>query len=203
MTTSLRARQKAVAREAILMAAADEIVERGLGAFSLQAVAERAGVSTRTLYNYFPSREHLFRGLADLSEEATRAHGGWTTIRNLDDFPEAVETVWQSWEAQGTVYQALTRISAAEGEGIAEEFWAERRNRTERICELLTERRPDLSPVQLEVLAALVHTIMGAATWDRMKALTDSPADEAGVSVRWALKLLLEALDGGDDPWKS
>ncbi len=47
------------AREAILSAAAELLLARGLEAVSMDAVAERAGVSKATIYRWWPSKETL------------------------------------------------------------------------------------------------------------------------------------------------
>lgn len=47
------------ARHAILAAAAELLLLRGLGAVSMDAVAERAGVSKATIYRWWPSKEML------------------------------------------------------------------------------------------------------------------------------------------------
>ena len=47
------------ARHAILGAAADLLLGRGPGAVSMDAVAERAGVSKATIYRWWPSKEML------------------------------------------------------------------------------------------------------------------------------------------------
>jgi AcrR family transcriptional regulator len=47
------------AREAILNAAAELLLARGLGAVSMDAVAERAGVSKATIYRWWPTKETL------------------------------------------------------------------------------------------------------------------------------------------------
>lgn len=200
-TSSLRERQKQLARKSILSATADEIVERGVSDFSLQAVAERAGVSTRTLYNYYPSRDDLFRQLAAWSDEHTLASGGWNDVENLEHFPDAVAAVWASWDAQGRVYQAVSRLGAADVGAVGDEMVADRRGRTEQIRGLLAELRPDLDADQLLATATLLHAVMGGAMWDRMKVLSDLPADRSGPVVAWALRVLLGALEAGDDPW--
>ena len=46
-------------RAAVLAAAAEVLGESGLGAFSLEAVAQRADVARSTLYRHWPDREHL------------------------------------------------------------------------------------------------------------------------------------------------
>jgi AcrR family transcriptional regulator len=47
------------AEQAILSAAADLLLERGLSAVSMDAVAERAGVSKATIYRWWPTKESL------------------------------------------------------------------------------------------------------------------------------------------------
>ena len=47
------------ARKAILAAAAELLLARGLSAVSMDAVAERAGVSKATIYRWWPTKETL------------------------------------------------------------------------------------------------------------------------------------------------
>jgi AcrR family transcriptional regulator len=47
------------AREAILAAAAELLLDRGLGAVNMDAVAERAAVSKATIYRWWPTKETL------------------------------------------------------------------------------------------------------------------------------------------------
>ena len=53
-----RPRSEAASR-AILQSASDLMLESGLGAVSMDAVAERAGVSKATIYRWWPSKERL------------------------------------------------------------------------------------------------------------------------------------------------
>lgn len=47
------------ARKAILAAAGELVLEHGLGGVTMDAVAERAGVSKATIYRWWPSKERL------------------------------------------------------------------------------------------------------------------------------------------------
>ena len=47
------------ARQAVLAAAAELLLARGLGAVSMDAVAEQAGVSKATIYRWWPTKETL------------------------------------------------------------------------------------------------------------------------------------------------
>jgi TetR/AcrR family transcriptional regulator, regulator of mycofactocin system len=70
---SLRERKKADTHATIRQAAADLFLARGYEATTMEAVAEAANVSVRTVFRYFPTKEALFFGgvggdLSDLRE---------------------------------------------------------------------------------------------------------------------------------------
>lgn len=55
--------------DVILEAAARIIAERGLAGFNTNAVAERAGVSIGSLYQYYPNKDALMAGLIERQQE--------------------------------------------------------------------------------------------------------------------------------------
>jgi AcrR family transcriptional regulator len=65
--TGLRERKKQQARESIVDAALDLFAEHGFEATTVQAIADRAGVSPATVARYFPTKDSLL-----LSERDTR-----------------------------------------------------------------------------------------------------------------------------------
>jgi len=73
---SLRAQNKAKARQAILDAAHTLIVANGVGVVTTREIAEGAGVSYQTLYNYFPTKNAVLRALLrdDLEQWSSAAH---------------------------------------------------------------------------------------------------------------------------------
>lgn len=62
---SLRERQKDDTRAAIHEAAAAAALEGGLASATVEAIAERAGISRRTFFNYFPTKEDAILGLRE------------------------------------------------------------------------------------------------------------------------------------------
>ncbi len=50
-------------RDAIVSAAAELFLDRGFGTVSMDTIAAKAGVSKRTVYSHFESKENLFQGI--------------------------------------------------------------------------------------------------------------------------------------------
>ena len=63
MTTGLRDRKKAATRLALHRAALELVADRGLDAVTVDEIAERADVSTRTFFNYFPTKVEAVVGI--------------------------------------------------------------------------------------------------------------------------------------------
>ena len=92
--TGLRELKKAETRLAIEQAAVDLVYEQGYEATTVEAIASRAGVSLRTFYNYFPTKDLAIvgEGPALIDEEQALAL--------LD-------------EAEGKLLKGIARISEA------------------------------------------------------------------------------------------
>ena|SRR2546426_3402663 len=87
----LRQRQREATRDIILRAAADIISSNGIHAFTIQEVADRAGISHRSVYRYFPTRDALVDGLYDFAERMALPSAA-SSIPILKDVPLSVET---------------------------------------------------------------------------------------------------------------
>lgn len=72
---SLRERQKDETWTAIHEAASDAALEGGLASATVEAIAERSGISRRTFFNYFPTKEDAILGLKEpaLADDAVAA----------------------------------------------------------------------------------------------------------------------------------
>lgn len=70
-------------RQKLLSQSFDLFAQHGYGAITMRQIAEGLGVSTGTLYHYFPSKESLFEQLIEyLSIQDTSAE----QLPNLDDY---------------------------------------------------------------------------------------------------------------------
>ncbi len=82
-------------RQAIVQAAIDEFRTHGFGATSMDRVATTAGVSKRTVYNHFPSKEALF---AEILLQLWDSSAAQVDLAFQADKPlraQLVELLWQ------------------------------------------------------------------------------------------------------------
>jgi AcrR family transcriptional regulator len=73
----------------ILDAAAHILEEHGLGGYTTNSIAERAGVSIGSCYQYFPSKEAIAVALA--SRETAQISRGLEVAREADSWEEGIE----------------------------------------------------------------------------------------------------------------
>jgi len=78
-TEGLRARKQRETRNAIHRAAVDLALAHGPDGATVAAISERAGISVRTFFNYYPSKEDAIVGL----------HEGLPSDAELDEFRTA------------------------------------------------------------------------------------------------------------------
>jgi AcrR family transcriptional regulator len=98
-------------RTAILEAAAQLLLERRNDGFSVQAVADRAGLTHRTVYRYFPTRLQLMaataRSLAPHLEEDSFAG-----VSTIEEWIDALRPHLAGTEANLEVVRSSSRRSS-------------------------------------------------------------------------------------------
>nr|WP_246323863.1 TetR family transcriptional regulator [Petropleomorpha daqingensis] len=102
VTSGLRERKKLATRLALHEAALRLVAERGLEHVSVDDIAERADVSPRTFFNYFPTKDDAVLGL---DPATTDAMAGSLRARPVGETP----------------VQAMRAVARAQAEQMAEE----------------------------------------------------------------------------------
>src|SRR5437868_4859125 len=104
MATTLRDQQAAVARARILQAVADLLERDAAAELTMPQVAELSGVSLRTVYRYFPTREALL-------EAAGRWIGGELLKQgypvSLDDVADSFERACGEFDDRPGLVRAM------------------------------------------------------------------------------------------------
>jgi AcrR family transcriptional regulator len=150
----------------ILEGAAQILEAGGLAAFTTNAVAERAGVSIGTLYQYFADKSALIRALAERELQATLVRVRQALLGEIDPSPEgrvramvrAMITAFRGRQrARKAVLQAiLSQSFGGEWLGPVAAFLAEAESRIEH------EPQRVFAPLNHQQLFVLSRALMGA-----------------------------------------
>lgn len=102
-------------RQAIIDAAIDEFRANGFGATSMDRVAATAGVSKRTVYNHFPSKEALFAEILIQLWDSSAAQVDLTYRPERPLREQLLELVWQKMRMLcDPAFVDLARVAIAE-----------------------------------------------------------------------------------------
>jgi AcrR family transcriptional regulator len=185
-TASLRDQQAAVARERILAAVAELLERDGDAELTMPLVAERSGVSLRTVYRYFPTREALLA-----------AAGRWIGAELLKQgYPESLDDVADSFERACSEFDerpGLVRAMALSPVGRAARS-SRRRERLQAIRRVLDREvgaLPDRELRQAEAVLAYLHNMLAYTTLREEQHLS---GEEIGEALGWAIRTLVADL---------
>lgn len=124
--------------------------------FTMQNIADAAGVSHRTLYRYFPSRQDLIDAVGAAYDEQLDASAPSEVLRSFDEWISAVERVIGFGAAHRETFQRALALSVVTGQ------W--RSDRDRRYWELFRERFAHLDEeTAREDFAALRHLLSAAS----------------------------------------
>ncbi len=184
-------------RDLIMNALADVVGERGVSGFSVQAVADRAGVAHRTVYRHYESREALLDGFARWLDEQLVAAGGVQSVDDADAMPGAAETTFRLFDELAPLVEALVTVS------LATRSQVDRRDeRTEEFRRTLAAggTLTHLSEDDAKAVTAVVRTLASSNTWFQFRHQHGIEGGRSGRVVAWALRTLIEELRSGGGP---
>lgn len=176
-------------RRAILDALAAVIAETGGLGFSVQQVAERAGVTHRTVYNHFPTRDALNDALAEHVEDAMARDGfrepPVTSSASLVPMITDAYSAFQSYEVLSRAYVMLM-LASRRPAGVA-------RRRTSAFEAVIARDTSPPAPLTSRGLTAALRMFLSTTGWHILtEQLGLSPA-EAVTTATWAAQTLLDA----------
>jgi len=177
-------------RRAILEALADIITEtNGIG-FSVQAVANRAGVTHRTIYNYFPTREALCEAFSEYVDEllASTARLTEPPAISIASLPALVVDLYRTLELRERYVRASVMLML--GNRRPMKAW---RGRTHAFEKVIARGTGSRAPRQV---AAAVRMFVSSVGWHVLTEQIGLSTDEAAATSAWATRTLLEAATG-------
>lgn len=182
-SSPLRERQKADTRALILEAVKRLLADRGLAELSLASVAKEAGITERTVYRHFATREQLL--------EAT-----WAAVNDrlgMREFPRTAEElierprqVFPAFDEQGEIVRAM--LASPQGRELRLRVNKERQAA---IRAAVRDARPGLREPAFTRLCAAVQLLYSASGWATMTDYWDIGSEEAGKAASEAIATLL------------
>ena len=177
-------------RRAILEALVDVIMEKdGIG-FSVQAVADRAGVTHRTIYNHFPTRQALCDAFSDYVDELLAASSGapeeptWS----LASIPLLVEGLYRTLALRDRHARAYVMLMIGNRRPMS--AWRKRSLMAEKLIAREQSGRIPLTPRQVTAVIRLFVSTLG---WHLLTEQCGLSTDEAAAASAWATRTLLDA----------
>lgn len=182
-------------RERILSAARDLAVERGFGGFSVEKVAERAGVSRMTVYYQFGAKPQLLESLLDW----IAARGGIDGLRDVfqetdpaDALARFVDVFCGFWASDRVGLRRLRGWMAAESDTEEPEAGRDawRRDGLRTLLTRLHETYGVPASADLEETLDVLQVLTSFETYDRLAAGGRSQPEVAALLNRTVLAVL-------------
>lgn len=186
-----------MARHVIVDACADLVTERHHLDFSMKEVAERAGVSLRTVYNHFSTREDLLDALGDRFDEKSRALSapvaGELATRN--DLMRATAANLAIFEQLGGVSEALAQMPLAD---VGRD--ARRVARTRIITDFIAAEMPSAPPDDAHDIAVVLRHLLSHRSWFWLTREYGLDQERVAQVVTWVIRTLIDTAEAGDLP---
>jgi AcrR family transcriptional regulator len=182
-------------RRATLDALAHVIVEsKGFG-FSVQDVANRAGVSHRTVYNHFPTREALSDAFADYVEEllSTLGPAPDAQLPSLRAFGDMIGELYRGLATREVHVRAYVMLMMATRQPAQLT-----RRRSRRFEEAVA--RDAVLPAGLTAVeaSAAIRMFVSSSGWHMLTEHLGLSVAQATTAATWATRTLVNALDVRD-----
>src|SRR3954454_1202309 len=189
-STSLRGQHAAVTRTRILSAVAELLEEGDAEELTMPDVAAASGVSLRTIYRYYPTREELLEAAGRWIGDEVLKH---PYPRDLDEVADFFEAGARDFDER----PGLVRAMAFSQLGRQVRGYR-RRERLEALRRSLRAELPELDDGELrraEAVLAYLHNILAYTTLREENGLS---GDEIGKAIGWAIRTLVADLRKND-----
>ena len=161
----------------------------GIG-FSVQAVANRAGVTHRTIYNHFPTRQALCDAFSDYVDEVLGASAGLTEepAWSLATLPQLAEEFYRTLALRDRHARAYVMLMIGNRRPMT--GWRKRSLMAEK---LIARERSEGTPLTPRQVTAVVRMFVSAMGWHLLTEQCGLSTNEAAAASAWATRTLLDA----------
>jgi AcrR family transcriptional regulator len=191
-TGSLRNQHAELTRDLIFQALTRLVLDEGIYDFSIQQVADVAGVSHRTVYRYFSNREELLDGLAEWLE---RQMPKGLDSYQPEEIAEAIGDSHAVFAQQPDRVNALALMARA-----GKVRLKQRKQHTRTVQRMMTTVTGHLEEEDAHAVAVLIRALAGSDMWCRLTSEYGMEGQQVTRVVVWAVTTLVDALKAGKGP---
>jgi AcrR family transcriptional regulator len=185
-SSSLREQNALAARERILSAVAELIERADPGELTMPAVAEASGISLRTVYRYYPTREELLEAAGRWIGDELYKH---PYPRDLDEVADLYDEGCHDFDERPGLARALALSQLGQrARGYR------RRERVEAIRRALRDELPGLTEEELRQAEAVLSYLHNILAYTSLREEHGLSGEEIGQAVGWAIRTLTEDL---------
>ncbi|MBI1359363.1 MAG: TetR family transcriptional regulator [Alphaproteobacteria bacterium] len=183
---SLRDAHKDLTRERILEAAIECLNDEELDQLTMEGVAAKAGVTKRTIYRHFATREELLKASWPVMQKMVGLPGTGNFVDSAEAMIALPLTLFPSFDGQAGAIRASTYSRAGR-----ELRMAVNDRRKGSFLKAVKGARPDLDDAEALRLAATVQLLCSAFAWSVMRDFWGLSGEQSGRAVSDALEILL------------
>ena len=188
-STALRAQQARSTRERIVQALAGILATDGKYDFTIQQVADRAGLSYQSVYHHFGSREALLEAVSQWYAESVGRPVEREVMAWGDDLSGMVPTFFELLEKHAVMIRANAIIALH-----LNVRTAGRRRVDERFRQIVCGFAPNLSSEEIHGASATIRLLVSGEAWMILTQQLGLDREAAAENVSWAVSCLIQDL---------
>ena len=186
-SSPLRAEQAAATRDRIVDATVALLQGADPSGFGMQEVAEQAGVSVRTVYRAFPTKDDLLEGVLETIQARFDRIAGPPPATRKEFDASVADAVRAVFELE-PLYRAL--FATAAGRGVHQGAAAARRPS---FATAFADELAGLPDDQVRLIVSLLHLVTSSRSVLWLKDYAQLDVDEATEAIEWAVAALAAA----------
>jgi AcrR family transcriptional regulator len=182
----LREDQMELTRQRLLETVADMFAD-GIAEVTVATVAERAKVSVRTAYRYFPDKEAMFDAFNDWMGDKYGTPPLPTTIEELGDMGQKLI---ESFDRNEKLVRAARRSPAG-----AEARKRRKMMQVKSMSRVVADYAPHLDKAEVTRIVGVFLNLLGSEAWLAMRDTLGMTTPECIEAVRWGIAAVVAKID--------
>lgn len=181
---SLKERQAEATRQLIVETSVELLESAGVGELTVRSVAKRAGMSERTIFRYFTTRDIFLDAVAKAALESFHRPPPPSTIKELLDFPARL---YRCFEDRSPIVIAILHTDIYDR--VRKWSTSDRWDATKR---LIDEHAPHRTARERKAASTNVNYYLSASTWHYFRYNFKLSAKETVVCASSAARVIVE-----------